>query len=230
MFKWSTSLMNFNLYPGLSRLPSLYDRKRRVAARAILATLACSSLRATNYYVSPNGKDRWAGTSTSRPWKTVARVNLASYSASDQILFQGGNSFGGALYFTRSSYGSAGNPIVVSSYGGGAATILPDAGTGLYAYNTAGFSIMNINFTGSGADANTNSGIMFYTDLSGGVKLNTIIINNVTVTGFGQAGVKIGSWNGATGFQNVKLTYIVTHDNGDAGIQSFGQISPTRTW
>jgi hypothetical protein len=222
--------MNLHVYPDLWTRPSSYGRKWRPAVPAILATLACSSLWATNYYVSPSGNDSWAGTSTSQPWKTVARVNKASYNAGDQILFQGGNSFSGTLYFTSNSYGSAGNPIGVSSYGGGVATILPGAGTGLFAYNTAGFTIWNINFVGSGAGSNTNSGIEFYTDLSGGVKLDAIIISNVTVTGFGQAGVTIASWNGATGFQNVILWYVVAHDNGDEGIQTWGQISPTGAW
>jgi hypothetical protein len=223
-------MMNLSLWPGPSTRPSSYGRKWRPAAPAILVTLACSSLWATNYYVSPRGNDHWAGTSTSQPWKTVGRVNQASYDAGDQILFHGGNSFRGALYFTSGSRGSAGGPIVVSSYGGGVATILPGAGTGLYAYNTAGFSITNINFRGSGAGVNTKSGIMFYTDVSGGVKLDTIIISNVIVTRFGQAGVTIGSWNGATGFQNINLTYVVAHDNGDAGIQVWGQVSPTGAW
>jgi hypothetical protein len=202
-------------------------RNRRRTAAVILATLACSSAWATNYYVSPAGDDTWPGTSTSRPWKTINRVNERAYQAGDQILFEGGYSFSGTLIFTSASMGTAASPIVVSSYGGSAATILAGAGAGLSAYNTAGFSVRNINFAGSGASANSNSGISFYTDLAGGVKLDTIVVRGVTATAFGKAGIMIGSWNGDTGFKNVNLTEVIAHDNGDEGIEIYGQSSQT---
>ncbi|MEK6277144.1 MAG: right-handed parallel beta-helix repeat-containing protein [Actinomycetota bacterium] len=41
------------------------------------------------YYVSPNGSDSNAGTSTSAPWRTLAKVNATSLSPGTSVLFQG---------------------------------------------------------------------------------------------------------------------------------------------
>jgi hypothetical protein len=52
------------------------------------------------------------------PWKTIAKVNAASFSPGDSILFKKGETWREELDFASS--GSAGNPITISSYGSGA--------------------------------------------------------------------------------------------------------------
>ena len=42
---------------------------------------------AATYYVSNSGSDSNAGTSTSSPWKTIAKVNSASEASGSSVLF-----------------------------------------------------------------------------------------------------------------------------------------------
>lgn len=98
---------------------------RKVAAAA--AAVACLSLlapavaRGRTFYVSPEGADRHAGLSPSRPWRTVARVNRARLRPGDRVLLRGGARFAHAL-MPRAS-GRPGAPIEFSSYGTGRARL-----------------------------------------------------------------------------------------------------------
>ncbi len=186
--------------------------------------LTSSYIRAASaYYISPYGNDNNPGTSPARPWKTTAKVNGETFSPGDQILFEGGQTFYGSLYFDVADKGTAQAPILVSSYGSGRATI--DAGRkyGLFAYNTAGFQITDLIFIGSGRTSNTRSGIDFYADLPGNVKLNYIHIDNVWVSGFGDTGILIGGWNGTSGYNDIRITNVNSVDNAKAGISMYGQ-------
>jgi len=72
---------------------------------------------ATTYYVATAGDDEAAGT-TGVPWKTITKVNAASFSAGDSILFNKGDTWTGtqltvphdSLYF--SSYGTGAKPVI----------------------------------------------------------------------------------------------------------------------
>src|SRR5437764_10844418 len=83
----------------------------------------------TTYYVdSTGGSDSNSGTSTTVPWKTIAKVNRGPYSPGDSILFKAGDTWSGNPNFsttlTTPSAGSSGNPIRYGSYGTGPAPIL----------------------------------------------------------------------------------------------------------
>jgi hypothetical protein len=74
---------------------------------------------ATTYYVSNSGSDYNSGTSTSAPWKTLAKVSsFTGFRAGDAILFNRGEVFYGTLKINNS--GSSGNPITFGAYGSGA--------------------------------------------------------------------------------------------------------------
>lgn len=200
----------------------------RKLTRILVVTAFVGSLTqafATDYYVSPSGNDKHSGSSSSM-WKTISRVNQNNYHPGDRILFQGGYQFSGTLNFNSSSSGTAASPIVITSFGVGRATIYGGSSSGLYAYNTAGFTISNLNFTALGARSNSQSGILFYADAGGNIQLDTINISQVDVSGF-KYGVTIASWNGLTGFKNVSITNAVCHDNVEAGIEIFGYTSTT---
>jgi hypothetical protein len=77
--------------------------------------------------------------------------------------------------------------------------------------------------------SNTNSGIYFYNDLAGDVKLDLIEITNCEVYGFKNFGIVIGAWNGNSGFSNVLIENNKVHDILDVGISSYGQFSSTKT-
>lgn len=94
---------------------------------------------ATTYYISNTGNDANSGLTTALPWKTLAKVNAATFKAGDQILFQKGDTFYGTLIPKNS--GIEGNPITFGAYGTGANPIITgfttvagwtDEGGGIY--------------------------------------------------------------------------------------------------
>jgi parallel beta-helix repeat protein len=77
----------------------------------------------TAYYVDNlAGNDSNSGTSPSTAWKTITRVNRASFAPGDQILFKRGGVWREQL--TISSAGMPGNPILVDAYGSGNAPLI----------------------------------------------------------------------------------------------------------
>ncbi|MBA2564270.1 MAG: right-handed parallel beta-helix repeat-containing protein, partial [Gemmatimonadetes bacterium] len=108
-------------------------------------------------------------------------------------------------------------------YGTGRAKIIDADGVGLYAHNTAGLVISQLIFEGYGADYNKADGILFYNDLPGNVKLAFVRIQNVETAKFGRYGVAIGGANVASGFRDVRISNLWTHDNGDGGLLTYGK-------
>ncbi len=185
-------------------------------------SLATSGV-ATTYYVSPLGDDNNPGTSSSKPWRTLANVNGRAFAPGEVIAFQGGAVFSGRLAFDASDKGTAASPIRVTSYGTGRATINAGGGDAISLYNTAGFEIVSLNLVGSGNTTNTGSGVNVFADLAGNVTLDYIRIDSLDVREFGNYGVVIGTWNGLTGFSNVRVTNSSSHRNTNAGFMTFAQ-------
>ena len=94
---------------------------KRVLLSTFIVLLSMASFSAT-YYVSTAGDDSNSGLTSSLAWKTLARVNAATLSAGDQVLFQKGDTFYGSL--TISSSGTSGSPIICGAYGSGANPII----------------------------------------------------------------------------------------------------------
>jgi regulation of enolase protein 1 (concanavalin A-like superfamily) len=187
---------------------------------ALVVTTAAPVAAAT-YYVSPTGNNFHGGTSPSDAWKTIEAVNAHDFNPGDQILFEGGNTFSGNVYFDASDAGSSSSPIVVSSYGSGRATIYATNGNGIEGYDTAGFRIEELYIVGSGRDVNTGSGIFFYNDKAGDVLLDYLHVDHVDAVRFGHYGVEIGGYNGGSGFQDVRITYTIASENGLGGIYTY---------
>ena len=114
--------------------------------------------------------------------------------------------------------------LKIGSYGNGSATINGQNGDGLFAYNTAGFFIHDLNFTGSGTTTNNGSGINFYTDLPGNTKLPGITIQNVNAHHFGKQGILIGSWNQQTGYADVNIASSTLYKNGLDGLNTYSEL------
>lgn len=67
-----------------------------------MTVIACAAMtlgvaQATTYYVSTNGLDTNSGTTTAKPWKTLAKVNAAALKAGDSVLFTAGQTWEGTL-------------------------------------------------------------------------------------------------------------------------------------
>jgi len=75
---------------------------------------------ATTYYVSPTGNDanNGTGSTNSRAWKTIDKVNSFTFSAGDAILFKRGGEWYGTITIGQS--GSSGLNILIGAYGSGA--------------------------------------------------------------------------------------------------------------
>ena len=84
------------------------------------------------YYISSSGNDANSGTSESRPWKSMAKINSFSFSPGDRILFKRGDRWSQEL-LPRSS-GSPGKSIVIGAYGSGNKPIIAPT-SGPYAVN-----------------------------------------------------------------------------------------------
>jgi len=78
---------------------------------------------ATNYYINSNyGNDLNSGVTKEQPWKSLTNLGKNRFAPGDSILFARGSSYTGGFVFPWS--GTAGRPIVFSSYSAGAETIL----------------------------------------------------------------------------------------------------------
>lgn len=181
------------------------------------------------YYISPNGNDSNGGNSPEDAWKTIDKINSLDLLPGSRILFESGQTFKGNLVFTENDGNDPANPVLISTYGSGKATLLAGTGAGIYAYNTSGFKIDRLIISGSGMNVNTNSGIYFYNDLPGDTKLSNIQITNNEVSGFRDFGIVIGAYNGNSGFNEVLIDRNTVHDILDVGISSYGDFSPTKS-
>jgi hypothetical protein len=183
-------------------------------------------LLATAYYVSPSGDDTDSGTSPAAAWRTISRVNQATFLPGDSVLFQGGATFTGSLVFGPADAGTPTNPITISSYGDDRASINAQHGTGISLHDTQGFDIENLNIYGSGLSSNNGFGIYCSNDLQTGT-LHHFHIDNVDASGFGAAsssgfdvgwGIFFNTLASGFGFEDVSVTNSSVHGNGYGGL------------
>lgn len=180
-----------------------------------------------DYYISLFGNDSNTGVSKQQPWQTVDRVNSAVLNAGDSVWFHSYQTFKGNL--TLTGIDGSNKPITFRSYGEGRATIDAGTGTGLFAKNTCGICIIDLNFVGAGTERSNGSGIWFINTLPVHKKLKNVHIDKVNVSGFKHAGISIAAQpidSGWCGFNNVKITHANVFDNGDAGISCNGVWKP----
>ena len=71
----------------------------------------------TNYYVSNAGSDLNVGTSASFPWRTLSKVNAATFANGDAVYFKRGDSWYGSLIVNK-------NNVTFSAYSTGAKPII----------------------------------------------------------------------------------------------------------
>jgi len=113
----------------------------------LLTCCGVSAAQAATYYVDASGgSDTAAGTSATTAWKTLAKVDSTTFVPGDQILFHAGQRWAGQLHPLGS--GSAGAPIVISSYGDGSKPVIDGgslaSGAAVYLYNQQYWTIQNL--------------------------------------------------------------------------------------
>lgn len=161
-------------------------------------------VKATNYYVDPSSTSSTQNGGINSPWKSLASVNSNMYlfKPGDSIFFKRGQTFIGNLNITQS--GSAGKPIVFTTYGSSSAKpifqyALPDsksnaARNAIYMYQQSYIEIIGIQITDTTMNPNdhtitSNVGYGVSMDQSNNVKLRNLDISLVGV------GV---SWDGSS--------------------------------
>ncbi|MEZ4830206.1 MAG: hypothetical protein R3C61_28565 [Bacteroidia bacterium] len=165
----------------------------------IFLLLLISQTFATTYYVSSAGNDANAGTSTTAPWKTIAKLNthILSMKAGDNILFRRGDVFTGQILLTVS--GGAGNPITFGAYGTGADPVIsgmvPVTGWKLHQGN-----IWYASYSGNVPYLYVNDKMMTLARYpnTGYLLVNTATVNNINSKSINQAN---DYWKGA----NIRL-------------------------
>ena len=180
------------------------------------------SSRATTYYLSSLGDDTSNGTTQASAWRTISRVNATTFQPGDRVLFEGGQTFAGGIWLQASSQGTPAQPIVLSSYGVGKATIASGASFGFFGANNAGIELRRLNFVGNGRLTNTNSGVIFYIDAPN-THLQHLRLDSLEVSGYQKTGILVGSWNGTSGYADVRITACLAYANGEAGLASHSQ-------
>ncbi|TGE08500.1 right-handed parallel beta-helix repeat-containing protein [Hymenobacter fodinae] len=184
---------------------------------------------ATTYFVSPSGNDSYDGTSVQTAWQSINRVNQAVLQPGDKVLFEGAQTFSGTI--DANERGTPEKPIVYSSYGKETAIISSGIQQGFIAFNTDAIEIRRLKFMGAGRDSNQAAGVFFYREENTPTTtpFRHILIDSLEVSGYQSYGIVVGShsaavsfWGFAYGYDDVRITNTITHDNGDTGIFSYG--------
>jgi hypothetical protein len=196
----------------------------KITLRIIMCLLVflSHSVFATNYYIAKNGNNSNSGRSPKDAWASADKsIYGGKIKAGDTLFFIGGESYTGSLYFDMSYKTTEASRIVICSYGKKKATLNSGDSTAIFIYNNAGFTIMNLNITGSGSKMNKGCGILFHADDTS-IHRN-IILKNLEISGFGQYGIMINVPNTRDAiFSKVSIENVISHDNLLSGIMTTG--------
>ena len=172
------------------------------------------------YYLSPSGNDAAAGTSPADAWRSLGRASRAILKPGTRLLLRGGSEFTGQLTLNERDAGNAARPLVIGSYGRGAATIASWA-SAIYVHDTAGIDIGDLNLIGQPSSGAAAVGLSVYNDLPAGRRLNHVVVRNITAVGFAD-GVTFGGKNSGAGFGDVTVSNCVLDRNVNAGLITYG--------
>ena len=183
---------------------------------------------AHTYYVRAAGNDQLDGRSVDRAWATLDRVNQAALGPGDTVRFEGGATFTGYLYFAPPRVGAPGRPIVLESYGSGRARLAAGEGIGIMVENGGNFLLRNLHVVGDGLARNDNYGLLFRHSDGTARRYASITLDSLEVEGFRWGGIRFdvvspGTNQSQGGFQQLRLTHLSAHHNGDVGIQVVGE-------
>jgi len=159
------------------------------AASVVLAMVTLSFLAntawATKYYVDTAGSDSNDGLTTATPWQSLAKVNLKTFAAGDQVLLRRGCAFTGFLHLLGN--GTSAAPLIVDAYDLGDSTAAPiiNGNGAAYAvgiWNKNYVTIQNLEITNDNGTAGNRNGILIDFSLAGtftGIKILNNKIHNV---------------------------------------------------
>jgi len=162
-------------------------------ALAVFGLLFATRGEAATYYVdAAAGNDRNAGTSPASAWKTLDKVATESrnrkvrkngFPAGDQVLFKSGQTFASSGYPIITVAGAAAAPVLIGSYGTGAAPRFDNTGSGIY----------DIGFKVSGTHATLSNLALVKSNAANVTEIGAFLSGTgMRVTGCDFSGVGIG--------------------------------------
>jgi len=90
-----------------------------VIPRVLLLCIAVAQALATDFFVSPRGRDTGPGTRESDAWQSLDRVNRhlrdTGLRPGDRILLEGGARFTGNLVLAEAGGGTLESPVILGS-------------------------------------------------------------------------------------------------------------------
>jgi len=180
------------------------------------------------YYVSIWGNDTNSGLTEFLPWKTLKKVSDFKFLPGDIIRLRGGDKFEENLIFNNED-GTDDEPITITSYGNGKATIAPSSsnGKGITIIGRGGFIIENLKIVG---DYNTETfktkdslGIGIYIFNLSKRKCSTIQIKSLNISNFKSKGIDIGGDSiSSNGYTKIDISNCIIGNCGDKGINIWG--------
>ena len=162
------------------------------------------------YYISNYGNDQNKG-DKNKPWQTIKRLNTEVLHPGDTVLFKSGQTFPGTIFITDDESGSAGKPIIISSFGKGLASITVVKESGIEINGAEYIQVRNLRLRGAGRkDGNTSNGVIIN-------ECKHIKIRGLEISGFQKAGLLVYSSS------QIAITHVHAYENGYAGISIEGQ-------
>src|SRR4051794_11816743 len=132
------------LVPSASRFMSNFSASiARGAACALFLLLIQARAWATDYYLGSG-----ANTQPGIALRDLDDPNARVLAPGDRVWLQAGELFNGNLYLGPEDAGTPANPITISSFGTGIATIQAGDGSAITIYNSSGFQITRLNLVG----------------------------------------------------------------------------------
>lgn len=142
------------------------------------ASLATAS--GSSYFVDcAAGSDSNAGTSSAAAWKSLPKVNSASFNPGDQIFFKRGTSCIGTL--APSGSGALDSPITIDAYGTGTKPLIAGSGAkqAVRLHNQQWWEIRNLEITNTGQAVGNRRGVSVELEDFG--KASHIVLENLDV-------------------------------------------------
>lgn len=170
------------------------------------AAFAATANGRTFYLDADTGNDSASGFQPAQAWKSIAKLNGVTFQPGDLIYFKRGGSFPGQ--FKPQGSGSAGQPIVVDSYGDGALPHIHAYGKAqcsVYLHNVEYWTLRNLQVSNRGTqDQGNRAGVYVQHEDFGvahGITLDGLFVHDVNGSLVKKQGAGAGIMINATGKQ-----------------------------
>lgn len=188
-----------------------------------------------NIYLSNSGSDLNAGDHPSVPLASFARPNARTFMPGDTLFLEGSSTINGNLYLSKEDGGDQANPVVITSYGTGTATINSPLFTAIYIEDTDGIVITNLELSSPQPSNLFHIGVFIYHSDPSLSNLAGFRLSQLDIHGF-NIGISVGGESSIMGFKDGEISHCHVHNCQEAGIftwAGFSQFSdglPHNNW